>query len=101
MESVDRNSAVTLFSSADTRSLSAWRAWIEILIFRREKNRATVALRMESVDRNMLICPSPLYALPVALRMESVDRNKRSYLYRRDAHLVALRMESVDRNNSC
>ena len=55
-----------------------------------------VALRKESVDRN-LICPMPGIASPVALRKESVDRNVDP-----DADTltddVALRKESVDRN---
>ena len=55
-----------------------------------------VALRKESVDRNILIPPlhTPCF---VALRKESVDRN---FVFRRIASLehVALRKESVDRN---
>ena len=56
-------------------SLSARRAWIEIsgslVIF----SNTDVALRKESVDRNMLIWNnSPTQAI-VALRKESVDRN--------------------------
>ena len=55
-----------------------------------------VALRKESVDRNILtvLFPAPVI---VALRKESVDRNDnifRNFLDRR----VALRKESVDRN---
>ena len=55
-----------------------------------------VALRKESVDRNLICLFTPLKAL-VALRKESVDRN----LLRidKDGHpAVALRKESVDRN---
>ena len=55
-----------------------------------------VALRKESVDRNML-CLLFLLVAGVALRKESVDRN----LYYGDDLTfsdVALRKESVDRN---
>ena len=55
-------------------SLSARRAWIEILITLPEMLNFTVALRKESVDRNH----APKYhriPLRVALRKESVDRN--------------------------
>ena len=55
-------------------SLSARRAWIEISIEDLEPSTTRVALRKESVDRNLqklaeAINPS------VALRKESVDRN--------------------------
>ena len=56
-----------------------------------------VALRKESVDRNLLrSAPSPAFPV-VALRKESVDRNP----YNFDSfcqYIVALRKESVDRN---
>ena len=56
-----------------------------------------VALRKESVDRNvLLICP-PRGIVLVALRKESVDRNNvRHATTARPS--VALRKESVDRN---
>ena len=58
----------------------------------------TVALRKESVDRNMRMTLIFLFS-PVALRKESVDRNH----YQGQAVFagclrVALRKESVDRN---
>ena len=63
-------------SCADTlsRSLSARRAWIEIMDDLEPSKTRRVALRKESVDRNLqklaeAINPS------VALRKESVDRN--------------------------
>ena len=34
-----------------------------------------VALRKESVDRNIKVCPVVLLGVKVALRKESVDRN--------------------------
>ena len=58
-----------------TRSLSARRAWIEIVIRTLTGCVYMVALRKESVDRNTNLCPASLYGLPVALRKESVDRN--------------------------
>ena len=103
-------------------SLSARRAWIEIGINPDQSGKTDVALRKESVDRNVsdLLVVS---ALPVALRKESVDRNMPSLLCRlvagsslsaRRAWIemhplvlilrkigVALRKESVDRNTSC
>ena len=57
-----------------------------------------VALRKESVDRNLVSCINRAVNIIVALRKESVDRN----LYYGDdltfADGVALRKESVDRN---
>ena len=76
-ESVDRNHKDLTQWFRDYGSLSARRAWIEIL-FRigSRSQKPNVALRKESVDRNHItlfrqtnIC--------VALRKESVDRNKR------------------------
>ena len=105
-------------------SLSARRAWIEIFaVISLIYQQAKVALRKESVDRN--ICPTRLRptVATVALRKESVDRNgeiivpapavMRSLSARRAwieigprwrgpvSLLVALRKESVDRNPPC
>ena len=56
-----------------------------------------VALRKESVDRNIIFFKKLLTNSRVALRKESVDRNCISCL--RCVHQgVALRKESVDRN---
>ncbi len=55
-------------------SLSARRAWIEIAILGTGFLQALVALRKESVDRNFL-CLKNKKPLTVALRKESVDRN--------------------------
>ena len=57
-----------------------------------------VALRKESVDRNIMSACSRVQPQIVALRKESVDRNmgERSQLYQT---VVALRKESVDRNS--
>ena len=58
-----------------------------------------VALRKESVDRNILSKSAMVTSLLVALRKESVDRNHDDMLRYRDAE-VALRKESVDRNTA-
>ena len=55
-------------------SLSARRAWIEIDELFVHPSWGTVALRKESVDRN-LDFPYRNTPLSVALRKESVDRN--------------------------
>ena len=59
-----------------------------------------VALRKESVDRNMLSL-SFRPAVGVALRKESVDRNTQRRDFKALGLLVALRKESVDRNFAC
>ena len=56
-----------------------------------------VALRKESVDRN-LVAVGSLTTLGVALRKESVDRNLWWGVRKAVGSLVALRKESVDRN---
>ena len=55
-------------------SLSARRAWIEIVRGCLFCVRLLVALRKESVDRNMILMQR-FCASMVALRKESVDRN--------------------------
>ena len=101
-------------------SLSARRAWIEILqprfcgrwfpvalrkesVDRNDKRLQVgggpgVALRKESVDRNIEEYSGELNMLRVALRKESVDRNGHVQRYRQRDRNVALRKESVDRN---
>ena len=56
------------------KSLSARRAWIEILLALSYWACVRVALRKESVDRNYAICAN-YHKRRVALRKESVDRN--------------------------
>ena len=51
-ESVDRNASSGVDFAEDWLSLSARRAWIEIMIHHKKKNQPGVALRKESVDRN-------------------------------------------------
>ena len=73
-ESVDRNDPCIFHLSHPQQSLSARRAWIEIVRAGRKKWGLKVALRKESVDRNWPFC---CWAgrRGVALRKESVDRN--------------------------
>ena len=73
-ESVDRNYNVVSQLQYSTGSLSARRAWIEILDTLVTTHVLIVALRKESVDRNRRHEDGSL-RLDVALRKESVDRN--------------------------
>ena len=57
------------------RSLSARRAWIEIKSSIEEVSKYVVALRKESVDRNYYADKDCDWVRVVALRKESVDRN--------------------------
>ena len=57
-----------------------------------------VALRKESVDRNLLVAGSLIMVGGVALRKESVDRNTPTKNPMISINKVALRKESVDRN---
>ena len=57
-----------------------------------------VALRKESVDRNLITLGGSGVGSWVALRKESVDRNVRLLMCFWLCGLVALRKESVDRN---
>ena len=71
---MDRNSIGPASFRASTTSLSARRAWIEIVVeYKRAKEKA-VALRKESVDRNSFYAQNR-HLTKVALRKESVDRN--------------------------
>ena len=60
---------------AYSASLSARRAWIEIAVIRRAVWAYYVALRKESVDRNLWWGVRKAVGSLVALRKESVDRN--------------------------
>ena len=120
-ESVDRNIRYIIMHLQKVLSLSARRAWIEIIFWICRMFRPAVALRKESVDRNAHRGLRLAYRRPVALRKESVDRNahrglrlayRRPSLSARRAWIeilasrladmstawVALRKESVDRN---
>ena len=65
---------ISLHKASYRMSLSARRAWIEMTFARSVRAAFGVALRKESVDRN-LIKALWLMLTPVALRKESVDRN--------------------------
>ena len=58
----------------------------------------SVALRKESVDRNIWRLLNCCFVILVALRKESVDRNSPAGCWRDARRAVALRKESVDRN---
>ena len=74
-ESVDRNARKIRPVAPDISSLSARRAWIEILNGAISNVWAFVALRKESVDRNWNPAHTGVASCVVALRKESVDRN--------------------------
>ena len=78
-------------------SLSARRAWIEILYQLYDTYAKVVALRKESVDRNSRVSRHDNLH-KVALRKESVDRNNPPVKPTEISPNVALRKESVDRN---
>ena len=82
------------------RSLSARRAWIEMSWFLSALSDSVVALRKESVDRNVGVAQGADSGDKVALRKESVDRNFYYSTSDADWVRVALRKESVDRNTS-
>ena len=63
------------FCSASFASLSARRAWIEMLMWYQCNTVVKVALRKESVDRNIMYLLTASGFFIVALRKESVDRN--------------------------
>ena len=72
---MDRNTIVSAVLSMYNLSLSARRAWIEILFCVGFCLGVKVALRKESVDRNNIRNPAAARPSIVALRKESVDRN--------------------------
>ena len=74
---MDRNYKERPGQKARPKSLSARRAWIEIPAGCWRDARRAVALRKESVDRNVSNLNMSCSAV-VALRKESVDRNHSS-----------------------
>ena len=76
-ESVDRNCSFGISGPDSVSSLSARRAWIEIVDFHLYSSSGVVALRKESVDRNIHTQHLSVSVIEVALRKESVDRNSR------------------------
>ena len=71
---MDRNARSCARFSRCLKSLSARRAWIEIALVRLKEMGNIVALRKESVDRNLKRLKL-IWRYLVALRKESVDRN--------------------------
>ena len=71
---MDRNRWPQTANNPVARSLSARRAWIEIMTLAKSSSRFLVALRKESVDRNNDDFSVESGEM-VALRKESVDRN--------------------------
>ena len=72
---MDRNYEDLIVALDAGTSLSARRAWIEISEIQRVKIHSYVALRKESVDRNVYVKVPKANNVDVALRKESVDRN--------------------------
>ena len=95
---MDRNTTVLHWYHISKKSLSARRAWIEILVLISTGLIFTVALRKESVDRNCAGLVAGREHI-VALRKESVDRNH-GHMHQVQHFVVALRKESVDRNST-
>ena len=77
---MDRNTLLGCAIGTICASLSARRAWIEISSDGTVEVLSGVALRKESVDRNLGVDRST-YVKYVALRKESVDRNIMKVLY--------------------
>ena len=97
---MDRNWTWAWLPVLNAWSLSARRAWIEMLLLPSLLPICVVALRKESVDRNRRYYAT-IKSICVALRKESVDRNKK-LMTKLLSDTVALRKESVDRNgDSC
>ena len=83
--------------SSDTMSLSARRAWIEInLNWQCGSTNTSLSARRAWIE--IMTTTSNLPSLRVALRKESVDRNIYVVGGRGTGKTVALRKESVDRN---
>ena len=91
--------SATLSRLGTLKSLSARRAWIEIRVYVCSWLFGLVALRKESVDRNLYYQDNRNRPAAVALRKESVDRNGMEIDGVSYDVWVALRKESVDRNN--
>ena len=94
---MDRNNTMQIVIIIVDTSLSARRAWIEIIMSIASNFKHSVALRKESVDRNAR-CRFWVLSDSVALRKESVDRNYIIKITSNTPAAVALRKESVDRN---
>ena len=96
-ESVDRNSLDAKADSVTQWSLSARRAWIEIGVLQcNTVIDGSLSARRAWIE--IVLFYSPLHIKKVALRKESVDRNVVMRCCAKCANTVALRKESVDRN---
>ena len=97
-ESVDRNCINLAFDVRITSSLSARRAWIEMIIAYDNGNPVAVALRKESVDRNFIGCINrAIDIMSLSARRAWIEIMGRHEKFVR-SRKVALRKESVDRN---
>ena len=96
-ESVDRNVLVLEVSPGQVLSLSARRAWIEMLLSSAVSSPSSVALRKESVDRNAVQASSyQAQAMSLSARRAWIEILAAAQLA--VLLVVALRKESVDRN---
>ena len=96
-ESVDRNPPIWTLTMHKILSLSARRAWIEIIKKGRARRPGQVALRKESVDRNSrraISAQSGAKSLSARRAWIEIQEPSRAAFPPR----VALRKESVDRN---
>ena len=96
-ESVDRNTNLIESSRAANWSLSARRAWIEIIDYIIDYATDAVALRKESVDRNFArvgVGNADFGSLSARRAWIEICARLCTYIQR----YVALRKESVDRN---
>ena len=95
---MDRNKAIILTARLRCRSLSARRAWIEILYYLHDLVPQYLSLSARRAWIEIRELQNHFASSLVALRKESVDRNKYVVQCRKMLG-VALRKESVDRNN--
>ena len=98
-ESVDRNRFRSCVKVVMVQSLSARRAWIEIFSNLYDLPPTVSSLSARRAWIEMSFEQNKGLLLGVALRKESVDRNLPSGHFRADLWQVALRKESGDRNN--
>ena len=96
---MDRNEFYSAKLHYKRMSLSARRAWIEMLRVCCEKSHKKVALRKESVDRNLLCFLTTVRILTsLSARRAWIEIGVGSSSI--PLAIVALRKESVDRNNA-
>ena len=94
---MDRNLCSVALKAPEKPSLSARRAWIEILESKQIDPSVMVALRKESVDRNCQWYPFGHFGCKsLSARRAWIEINVRNQPGKPKA--VALRKESVDRN---